>query len=346
MLVRLLEKVLIGDSLANLVIQDMSSLQKYEPASESILEVKKIGPGSLEKRTVKFKNGDSYIYEDARRPIIGYLIANPVVHLESGLINTCQGFLVEEFSGHYMGIFGAGTVAHEYALTNKRSKKVEGTWATAGIPKQYFHFLIQVLPTLIRTINTFEVKGIILSSTAPKWAVQALSHLHSNILISDEVALELERLAVVSVPQVMNTNDVELVKNFYSDFIHDNNSRTLAFATRLGNFREIEFEVQIAEFVESLDGITVVPETLKFDEEISFFSSYSHYIITGGSATANCIWMNPGTKVLIVFSGHNFETQFDVHLYQSNKLKVSYLNIEEHRSFSELESELRLFTQS
>jgi hypothetical protein len=344
--IRLLERVLIGNSLANVVIQDFSSLQHYAPAKNSILQIKKIELGSVEVRPVEFTNGFVYSYEDARRPIIGYLIANPVIHVESGLVNACGGFLVEELSGHYMGIFGAGTVAHEYALTNKNDKKLKGTWASAGIPKQYFHFLAQVLPTLIRTVETFEVEGIVLSRSAPRWAIESLSNVHSNILITDEATIELERMALVSVPQIMNSKDIDLVKNFFSTSIQDNNSSKLAFATRAGNFRELKFEGKIAKFVEEIQGITVVPESLNFIDEIKFFSTYSHYVITGGSATANCIWMKPGTKVLIVFSGYNYETQFDLHLYQSNKLDISYLNIEGLLTFSEVEAELRKFTQS
>jgi hypothetical protein len=344
--IRLLERVLIGNSLANVVIQDFSSLQHYAPAKNSILQIKKIESGSVEVRPVEFTTGFAYSYEDARRPIFGYLIANPVIHVESGLVNACGGFLVEELAGHYMGIFGAGTVAHEYALTNKNDKKLKGTWASAGIPKQYFHFLAQVLPTLIRTVETFDVEGIVLSKSAPRWAIEALSNVHSNLLISDEATLELERMALVSVPQVINSKDIDLMKKFFSASIEDNDLRKLAFATRAGNFRELKFEGEIAKFVQEVEGITVVPESLNFIDEINFFSTYTHYVITGGSATANCIWMKPGTKVLIVFSGYNYETQFDLHLYQSNKLDISYLNIEGLLTFSEVEAELRKFTQS
>ena len=82
-----------------------------------------------------------------------------------------------------------------------------------------------------------------LSKSAPRWAIEALSNVHSNLLISDEATLELERMALVSVPQVMNSKDIELMKNFFSASIQENDLRKLAFATRAGNFRELKFEV-------------------------------------------------------------------------------------------------------
>ena len=314
-LMRILEKILIGNSLSTLVVRDFSSLSRFEAAMNFVEEIELLEDARLIERTFDSGGTKFPTFCDSRRAIFRYSIKDAVVHLESGLANVCGGFLVEELMESLADVFGGGTAVHEYHATNRPSQRFDGYWTVVPIPRFYYHFITQTLPTLLREISHVKLQGILASEKMPSWARDAIETLNVPVLYLSNKTVEIEHYVCCSVPQITSKSDVLLLREKYAANL-SKQGRNLAFIGRGNRNRNLgTVEDKIANFVESHGGSVVDPELLGWKEELEFFSGVDRLILVYGSASANVIWMKPGTKVLVLCRYGTFSTQIEKSMY-------------------------------
>ncbi len=334
-LIRIVEKILIGNGLSNRVIQDISSLSRMQSAMSDVEKIELLEDAKLLPR--KF-SGDAGIFpefSDFRRAIFRYEFRNAVVHIESGVANVCGGFLVEELFGHYIAIFGRGTVAHEFRATTQRVRYMQGKWVVAAVPNFYFHFVVQTLPSIIRSLAISDCQGVVVSGKRmPIWALEALEALGSKVVLVDDKAVRFESYICCSEPQITSESDVEVLRAAYQQYISQS-SVGIAFIGRYDLHRNLGLiENQIASVIESNGGSVLDPSKLNWGEEIRFYSSFSKFVIVSGSAMANLTWMQPGTKVLLLIEGERFTTQIEKSLILATGVEVTEFLVDRHESLS------------
>lgn len=314
-LMRILEKILIGSSLSTLVVRDFSSLSRFEAAMNFVEEIELLEDAQLIQRTFDSGGTKFPTISDFRRSIFRYTIKDAVVHLESGLANVCGGFLVEELMESLADVFGGGTAVHEYHATKKPAQRFDGYWTVVSTPRFYYHFINQALPTLIREMSHVKLQGILASEKMPSWARDAIEALNVPVLYLSDKTVEIEHYVCCSVPEVTSKSDVHLLREKYAANL-SKEGHNLAFIGRGNRNRNLgTVEDKIANFIESQGGAVVDPELLGWKEELEFFSCVDRLILVYGSASANVIWMKPGTKVLILSRYGTFSTQMEKSMY-------------------------------
>ena len=343
-LIRILEKLLIGSSLSSILVQDISSLSRLKSAMEKVEDVVLLEDAQVIPRIFSADEKKFPIFSDSRRAIFRYVIKDAVIHLESGLANVCGGFLIEELFGHHTGVFGGGTAVHEYHATMKPTNRLEGYWTVMPAPRFYFHFIAQTLPTLLRALAHPKIQGVVVSSGTPKWAVEVLESMNVEIQYISGETIEIENYVCCSVPQVTSKSDVDLMREKFSGYL-SSEGRNLAFAGRGNRIRSLGLlEDEVARIVEDHGGNLVDPETLGWKRELEFFSGLDRFIFVGGSASANVVWMRPGTKVLALFPFGGFSTQIEKSQYEAAGIEYFEFNTDNlSRMNDELEMELLRF---
>jgi hypothetical protein len=325
-LIRLLEKLLIGSSLSSILVQDVSSLSRLKSAVEKVDEVELLEDAQVIPRTFAPGVEKFPVFGDSRRAIFRYVIKDAVIHLDSGLANVCGGFLIEELFGHHTGVFGGGTAVHEYRATMKSTKSLAGYWAVMPLPKYYFHFIAQTLPTLLRAVAHPKIQGVVVSTRTPKWAVEVLESLDLEIVFVSEQTIKIENYVCCSVPQISSKSDVNLMRESFSRYL-TSEPKNLAFVGRGNRKRSLGLlEDDVARMIENHGGLLVDPEKLGWKHELEFFSGVDRFILTGGSASANVVWMRPGTKILALFPFGGFTTQIEKSQYEAAEVQYMEFN--------------------
>ena len=322
-IIRIAEKFVVGDSISNRVIQDISSLSRIQTARIKIASVLLLEDASLIRRDFQGGAETFPLFSDSRRAIFRYVIRDAVVHIPSGVANIAGGFLVEELFGHYAGIFGGGSVAHEYMLTTKSVNTINGTWAVLPTPTNYFHFIAQSLPTLIRSLQSEGIHGVLASNkNMPSWGREALEALGCEVKYLSEETVCIENYVCSSVPQVTSLSDVQILRHAFSKSL-SKTSLGLAFVGRGNLHRNLgPLEVEIAEYLTSKGATSNDPSTLDWEAELGYYSSKRNFVMVSGSAMANIVWMQPGTKVLILFDAQRFSTQIEKSLISSSGVRL------------------------
>ena len=326
LLMRSLEKVLIGESLSSLVVQDLSSLSRHKSAMEYVESIELLEESELVPRTFQYGGREFPNFKDTRRAIFRYQIKDAVVHLESGLANVCGGFMVEELMGSLTAVFGGGTAVHEYASTKKPTKRIKGYWTVLPTPRFYFHFIAQSLPTLLRALEHTQLQGVIASDALPNWARESLSALKIEVVYLPDKSVEIEHFVCCSVPQITSSSDVNLLRTAYSDNLQKA-GKGLAFIGRSGRNRNLgQVEHDLAIFIQSLGGVVIEPESFRWEEELEFFSGIDRLIFVNGSVSANVVWMKPGSKVLVLCGYESFSAQIEKSMFLAASISCTEYN--------------------
>ena len=326
LLIRSLERFLIGESLSSLVVQDLSRLSRHRTAMKYVESIELLQGTELIPRSFQFGGRAFPNFADTRRAIFRYQIKDAVVHLESGLSNVCGGFMVEELMGSLTSVFGGGTAVHEYASTKRPSKRVNGYWTVLPTPRFYFHFIAQGLPTLLRAMQHDQLHGVIASDKMPDWARESLSVLKIEVLYLSDKSVEIEHFVCCSVPQITSSSDVDLLRDAYSKNLQKS-GKGVAFIGRNGRNRNLgQVENELASFVQELGGVVIEPESLGWEEELEFFSGIDRLILVYGSAFANIVWMKPGSKVLVLSEYESYSDQIEKSMFLASSIVYSEFN--------------------
>ena len=331
--IRLIERLFITNSIANLVVRDISSLERLGVVQEFVTSIEKIEDPIIIERVDSLSSITTLKTFDVRRPIFRYGIKEVKVHLRSGVCSLFGGFIVEEFYSSYMAIFGSGSILHEYRqLKRNKFETLSGTWVVVEVPRYYFHFIAQTLPTILRSLSHFENPRVICHTDAPIWLRELLISLDPNTYFAESETVLLEKAIFTSAPEIASQSEVDLLRKSLTDFSNLPNLGH-SFIGRLGRHRNLgELELNLS--VELLkNGVTVIdPEKLSWQEELSFFASLSKAVIVNGSSIANLVWMQPGAEVIILINGDDFSTQIEKAFIAACKIVVTEIDVRDYKN--------------
>jgi capsular polysaccharide biosynthesis protein len=268
---------------------------------------------------------------DIRRPIFRYGIKGAKVHLRSGVSSLFGGFLVEEFYSSYMAIFGSGSIIHEYRkIQRNKFEKLQGTWVVVEIPRYYFHFIAQTLPTILRSLNHSSKPRIICHKDAPRWLRELLITLDPDTYFSNSEIVYLEEAIFTSAPEVSSQSEVDLLRKSITNFSKSKNSE-YCFIGRIGRHRNLgKFEFDLTDELLRNGKIVTDPEKLSWEEELDFFASIGRAVIVNGSGVANLAWMQPGSEVIILINGDDFSTQIEKAFISACEISVTEIDVREY----------------
>ncbi len=326
-LLRITEKILNGPSISNLTIQDISSLSRNMKAMKYVRSIELLEKSELIWRNFQEPGKRFPSFQDFRRAIFRYRISEVHAHTESGVMIICGGFIVEEFFfAGSSGIYGAGTILHEYVEAKKAKFRILGTWVLLPLPRFYFHFIAQELPSIIRSSQEASVEGILTSNSIPGWAKEAIERIGIPVRYLSQESVIIQEVVCTSIPQVTSKSDVELLRHYYPPKSQINTD--LAFIGRSGRHRNIgKLENTLIEFVLSNLGVIIEPEDFTWQEEIDFFNGCRKLILVYGSASANAVWMRPGSKVLILGDFSRFSAQIEKSLLNASEVDYQEFDI-------------------
>lgn len=330
--IRLVERLFIVDSISNLVVRDISSLERLGIIQNFVTSIEKLeDPIIVERPNRVFSEVGLKIY-DVRRSIFRYGIKDARVHLRSGLSGLFGGFIVEELYPSYMTIFGSGTVLHEYRKIKKsKFETLSGSWVVVENPRYYFHFIAQTLPTILRSLDHVTGPRIVCHSDAPLWLRDLLISLDAHTYFTKSEVVHLEHAVFTSAPEIASNPEVELIRKSLAQFQSVKQS-TNCFIGRPGKHRNLG--LLESELTKNLNekGINVIdPESFTWNEELAFFASLSKAVIVNGSGVANLVWMQPDSEVIILIDGGDFSTQIEKAFLMACKIKIIEIDIREYR---------------
>jgi hypothetical protein len=317
-LVRTLEKILIGNSLSSVLVRDIASLSRFSFAMSDVKYIKEVEGAVLVNRPQTKITGRFVGIQDSRRAILRYNLSNTHLHTPSGHLLVCGGFLCEEFFGQYIAVFSAGTIANEYYALKHAKKQIKGTWAAIGVPQYYFHYVAQFLPALLRSLKDEEVEGVILNAKAPEWVFKSVTSAGFKVLSVRDECVVIENLVVTSVGEIITDSEVAVLRNAYAHIIEDSKPETLVFVGRHGLNRNLgKIENELEDLVSSNNGQIVNPAALGWENELRTFANCRKLILVYGSATANVVWMKPGSKVLLLTDFSRYTTQVEKAFFEA-----------------------------
>jgi len=320
-LIRILEKCLLGPSMSSILVRDIASLSRFSYAQSDVKYIKEVAPAVLVQRPRTNILGSLVDIQDTRRAILRYKLSSTRLHTSSGHLLVCGGFLCEEFFGQYIAVFSAGTIADEYHSLKNARKHIKGTWAAIGIPQYYFHYVAQFLPALLRSLEDDEVEGVILNVDAPKWVVDSIESAGYAVQLVKDRSVVVENLVVTSVGEIITESEVNVLRNAYSHIIDPSTPENLVFVGRLGLNRNLgKLENEIEELVTSNNGKIINPAALGWENELKTFANCNKLILVYGSATANAVWMKPGSKVLLLTDFSRYTTQVEKAFFDACKV--------------------------
>jgi len=330
--IRLVERLFIVDSIANLVVRDVSSLERLGVIQNFVTSIEKLeDPIIVERPNRVFSEVGLKIF-DVRRSIFRYGVKDAKVHLRSGLSSLFGGFIVEEFYPSYMTIFGSGTVLHEYRQIQKgKFETLDGSWVVVENPRYYFHFIAQTLPTIIRSLMHSTEPRIICHFDAPHWLKDLLISLDADTYFTNSEVVHLEHAVFTSAPEIASNPEVELIRKSLAQF-ESRTRGTQCFIGRPGKHRNLGvFESELNKNLRKA-GINVIdPEKFSWSEELTFFASLDKAVIVNGSGVANLVWMQPDSEVIILIDGDNFSTQIEKAFLMACKIKIVEIDIRNYR---------------
>jgi capsular polysaccharide biosynthesis protein len=171
-----------------------------------------------------------------------------------------------------------------------------------------------------------KIQGVVVSTRTPKWAVEVLESLDLEIVFVSEQTIKIENYVCCSVPQISSKSDVNLMRESFSRYL-TSEPKNLAFVGRGNRKRSLGLlEDDVARMIENHGGLLVDPEKLGWKHELEFFSGVDRFILTGGSASANVVWMRPGTKILALFPFGGFTTQIEKSQYEAAEVQYMEFN--------------------
>jgi hypothetical protein len=329
---RLVEFLFIRTSLANVVITEISSIVRIDQFRDAIQTFEVLTPP----RVIKRETPDMPEFElelfDTCRAINRYSILDVDFHLKSGVSSLFGGFIVEEFYGSEMAIFGSGTILHEYRQVKKVKKEyLRGAWVVVEIPKYYFHFIAQTLPTLIRSLQHDSKPRIVCHKDAPKWLKQLLVELDPGTYFSKSRVVNVEMAVLTSVPEVAMDEEINLLRSKWPP--KNCKQESIVYVSREGQNRNLgTVGKEVTKYLLSKNVRMIDPSKMDWDEEIALFANTTKLILVNGSSVANLVWMNETGSALILFDYRDFTTEIEKSFISSTRVKTSTINVDESKN--------------
>lgn len=167
-------------------------------------------------------------------------------------------------------------------------------------PRNYYHWLIEDLPSVIRA-KRFDPSAVpIVSPTQPAYVRDSLQAFGVEVEYSDQPRI-FDQLVLAGRGNDSgwpHPEDVGILRDFSSDFWEASDSGQRIYISRSKSRRGIQNEEQLHELLKTFGFKIVHSELLSFHEQVNLFASASLVLGPHGAGLSNLVFMKPESKVI------------------------------------------------
>ena len=232
-----------------------------------------------------------------------YRCANVLVDMDTAVPWTDNGWILGD--------------AHKYperiSLTKFSSRwhqratsTLSGLVIVAAVPDNYFHFVIEELPSLLHLTSNYPNATVYISSASPTWAQRILSDFGINYRVTSSTTVRCDTyLVTTKLAGTPSSLEIDLLRGVIGRAIPSKPTPRSAklskiLISRRSYGRASPLETALTSESEKL-GLTVIdPGTLGILEQADIFSKANLILGSGGAALTNMVWMPPSGRVVIL----------------------------------------------
>ncbi len=308
---------LIGHNASNIIrsIEESS----YKPSIKNILvESKELIPPMIlsynfpSKYPLFFRRNKSF----EKRNV--YRLQNVYSSSDSGVIWTKDNLILQESVGSVNRIINWGGLLCDIALKPKYilNDCLYTVFPTGG---GYYHWLIESVPNLLYTINTFTDVKVIVKKYAPVYMIDTLKILFPNDFNKRVVFLDGNLHAnslcftqFHAYSGFVCNEDIDIITNTLKDkFLNTISDRKqcnkrIYISRSKSSKRRLANELELEEILKKFDFNIIFAEELSLSEQVILFSNANFLIAPHGAGLANLIWAHSSFKVMEIFPANIF----------------------------------------
>ena len=164
----------------------------------------------------------------------------------------------------------------------------------------FYHWLIEDLPTFLRTIEKYPNAPILSFEKCPPYARDFLSSLDRDFLsvpryVSSKSTIFFTRGDASGWP---DKRDVDILRAHYKSMLGSRIPGKKIYVSRRFSSRSPEFEIPLEVALKSAGWQVVYAEKLRLEDQIKIFSNAEVICGVGGSGLSHIIWTEFGSKLI------------------------------------------------
>lgn len=164
----------------------------------------------------------------------------------------------------------------------------------------YFHWLIEQLPGVLRSLEFAPDARVIIAEDAPSWMIDACLEMSIPVVRHPKGAVFADRYtSVIRQLQTPLPSDLQLLRDAAKLTGHNSCSGKL-FISRKYSSRYTSDENYIEEQLSRRGFNVVYPEKLAFREQVNLFAAADTIVGATGSALSNTVWMSEKSKLIVL----------------------------------------------
>jgi capsular polysaccharide biosynthesis protein len=173
----------------------------------------------------------------------------------------------------------------------------------------YFHWLIEQIPGVLRSMKHSPDAKVLIASDAPTWMFNACLEMNINVTRHPHGAVKAKRYTTaIAQNQTPLREDLDLIRGRFNLLNGDEGGRKIMVSRRFSS-RYTQVESELEEVLVTRGYQIVYPERLSLSEQVKLFSSASTVVGATGSAMSNVVWMGEGSRV-VALTAPNASSKF------------------------------------
>ena len=303
-----------------------------EPAScPNLQEWHREYPASVERFDLPSEFPPAFHRDYAFQAVYTYCLRDVLVGVKSGHCFTNAGVIFGEsgLSNAWEGIQRTPLDVLTGACVKRFTDAQTVTVVHCNI---YYHFLLDELPRLLRTLRRYPNAQLVACESAPAYLWEVLDHLQRRGAVTSppcflpEGVIRAERYVFSAAyhDRFVRIEDLRLLRAQFAALTSSGGPRRRVYVSRHFSARPFDNEAQIEAVVTELGLSVVYLERLPWMEQVALFASAELIVAAHGGGLANLVWSAPGTQVIELLQQEHFNDCFS-HLACQLDLRYRYL---------------------
>lgn len=173
---------------------------------------------------------------------------------------------------------------------------------TGQNPKNYFHWLLEDLPAVLRAKQAVPAAEVLVGSPQPGYVKKTLEMAGAGP--ATEIRHDLRNTRIVVAGQGADTGwphptDIRIIRDAFSHIFKDSEKENQGlYISRGVSRRSFLNETEVATLMEQLGLRVIQPERLGLEEQIKLFASASTIVGPHGAGLTNIVFCSPNTRVI------------------------------------------------
>lgn len=225
-------------------------------------------------------------------------VKNAYVHRRTGLVTVNRNAIRDSVRSHT----SRKTPRLRLPRLGRKIRFKEPIVFNAHKPRNYYHWLLEDFPTILRAKSAVPAARVVLSAPQPPYVLQTLRM--AGITPTTKVSRDITGSTVILAAQGADTgwphpDDIKLVKSVLGPSASlPGTPRRDIYLSRPPGRRGFTNEDRVREFMEAHGLEVVSPEKLSLGEQFALFASARTIVAAHGAALSNLIFCQPRSRIL------------------------------------------------